>query len=282
MARGDGFGVIVGQGIRQMKRLFADKYGADLTYLNDIGMECKGLEFSEYVTKESLAQQGGYGLALKGPQHDEAWLIFADMVHKQMPTFEQKAENLHWFPMFRTWFSLNGLCKLPWNDVVPEDNDKTTEPAKIMGHVQNYINLFSAVTGRNVSEKDIIEMSERVYNFQRLFNLRMGYGTRRHDSIPYRAVGPVTKEEYESRSERYDRQLREEIGWDPTGKTTQQKLEALRKHRESEYEKLTDAVYIRRGWNHDGIPTLDKVKTLGIDYPEVIELLNSRQPTAKH
>ena len=83
-------------------------------------MESKGLEFSEYMTKESLAQQGGYGLALKGPQHDEAWLIFLDMVHNFMPTFEQKAEALHWFPMWRTWFGLNGLCKLPWNDVVPE------------------------------------------------------------------------------------------------------------------------------------------------------------------
>ena len=46
-------------------------------------MEAKGLEFSEYMTKESLAQQGKYGLALKGPQHDEAWLIFLDMVHIQ-------------------------------------------------------------------------------------------------------------------------------------------------------------------------------------------------------
>ena len=64
-------------------------------------MEAKGLEFAEYVSKESLAQQGGFGLALKGLQHDEAWLIFLDMVHNFMPTFEQKAEALHWFPMFR-------------------------------------------------------------------------------------------------------------------------------------------------------------------------------------
>jgi hypothetical protein len=94
-------------------------FGADPAMLQDIGMESKGLEFSEYMTKESLAQQGGYGLALKGPQHDEAWLIFLDMVHNFMPTFEQKAEALHWFPMFRTWFGLCGLCKLPWNDIVP-------------------------------------------------------------------------------------------------------------------------------------------------------------------
>jgi len=276
MARGNGFGVVVGQGVRQMKKVFADKWNADPVHLNDIGMESKGLEFSEYVTKESLAQQGGYGLALKGPQHDEAWLIFADMVHKQMPTFEQKAENLHWFPMFRTWFSLNGLCKLPWNDVVPEDNKNTKEPAKVMGHVENYVALFSAVTGKTVSVEDIIEMSERVYNFQRIFNLRMGYGTRRHDSIPYRAVGPVTKEEYESRSERYDRQLRAEAGLDPNGKSTQQKMEALRVYREAAYEKLTDAVYVRRGWNKDGIPTLEKVRALGIAYPDVVELLNKQ------
>ena len=98
--------------------------------LNDIGMEAKGMEYSEYVTKEPLAMQGGYGLALKGAQHDEAWLIFMDMVNKQIPTFEDKAEALHYFPMFRTWFGLNGLCKLPWNDIEPADNAQTDEPAK--------------------------------------------------------------------------------------------------------------------------------------------------------
>ena len=95
MAGGQGFGRIAGQGIRRMKTIFAEEYGADAAVLADIGMEAKGLEFSEYITKESLAQQGGYGMALKGPQHDEAWLIFLDMVHNFMPTFEQKAEALH-------------------------------------------------------------------------------------------------------------------------------------------------------------------------------------------
>ena len=238
-------------------------------------MEAKGLEYSEYVTKESLAQQGGYGLALKGPQHDEAWLIFLDMVHKLMPTFEQKAENLYWFPMFRTWFGLNGLCKLPCNDVIPEDNSKTKEPAKVMSHVENYATLFTAVTGRPVSHDEIISMSERVYNFQRVFNLRMGYGTREHDGIPYRSVGPVTREEYESRQERYDTQLKESVGWNPAGRSTEDKIEVLRKYREAEYEKLTDAVYQRRGWDRNGIPTPEKLRALGIDYPDVLELLKS-------
>jgi aldehyde:ferredoxin oxidoreductase len=276
MAHGEGFGIVVGQGVRRMKRFFAKKYGADLEIMQDIGMESKGLEFSEYVTKESLAQQGGYGLTLKGPQHDEAWLIFLDMVHNLMPTFEQKAENLHWFPMWRTWFGLNGLCKLPWNDVVPEGNKQTKEPAKVIGHVENYAKLFYAVTGRKVSVDDLILMSEKVYNFQRVFSLRMGYGTRTQDTVPYRAVGPVTKEEYESRSERYDKQLREKLGIDSAGKSTEEKMALLRKYREAEYEKLKDAVYKRRGWTPNGVPTLEKVKALGIDFPDVVELLQRK------
>lgn len=277
MARGEGFGVIVGQGVRRMKKLFTEEYGVDPGVLQDIGMEAKGLEFSEYVTKESLAQQGGYGLALKGPQHDEAWLIFLDMVQGLIPTFEQKAEALHWFPMFRTWFSLNGLCKLPWNDIIPKDNRKNPEPAKILGHVENYIKLFYGVTGQKVTQDDLILMSERVYNFQRVFNLRMGFGKREHDDIPYRAVGPVTKEEYESRAARYDEQLKEKFGLSPTGKSTDEKLLVLRKYREGEYETLKDAVYKRRGWNSNGVPTLRKVKELGIDFPDVVELVEQFQ-----
>ena len=278
MARGEGFGVIVGQGIRRMKAHFAKEYGGDLSFMNSIGMEAKGLEYSEYVTKESLAMQGGYGLALKGPQHDEAWLIFMDMVNNQIPTFEDKAEALHYFPMWRTWFGLVGHCKLPWNDVEPADNAETAEPAKVPEHVDNYCTVFSGVTGIDVEPGDLILQSERVYNFQRVFNARMGFGTREHDAIPYRSVGPVTEEEYESRAERYDMQLREKVGLDPEGKSTAEKVAALRAYREDQYEQLIDAVYKRRGWTPNGVPTIAKLEELGIDFPDVIEVVKPHQP----
>jgi aldehyde:ferredoxin oxidoreductase len=280
MARGEGFGRTVGQGVRRMKSIFAREFGADPTLMADIGMEAKGLEFSEYMTKESLAQQGGYGLALKGPQHDEAWLIFLDMVHNFMPTFEQKAEALHWFPMFRTWFSLCGLCKLPWNDIIPEDNQGTPEPAKVMKHVRWYAEYFSSVTGREASPDDLIRMSEAVYNYQRVFNLRMGFGRRAHDTLPYRALGPVSELEYASRAERYDQQLVQIYRVDIAAKSTAEKVALLRKFREAQYETLKDAVYQRRGWTTEGIPTLATVKRLGIDFPEVVALLRANGVTA--
>lgn len=273
MARGEGFGLIVGQGVRAMKRIFAERFEADPKLLQDIGMEVKGLEISEYLTKESLAQQGGYALASKGGQHDEAWLIFMELVHKQLPTFEAKAEALHYFPMWRTWFSLHGLCKLPWNDIIPVSNKTAKEPQKVPEHVENYLWLYEGVLGEKIDIEGIIEQSERVYNFQRLFNLRMGYGTREQDIPPYRAVGPVTAKEYESRAERYDTQLREEAGIHPDGMTTIEKMAAVRAYREGRYQKLVDAVYARRGWDANGIPTLETVRRLGIDFPEVVELI---------
>ena len=263
MARGEGFGMIVGQGVLGMKQIFAEKFGADPSFLQDIGMEVKGLEISEYMTKESLAQQGGYALASKGPQHDEAWLIFMELVHKQLPTFEAKAEALHYFPVFRTWFSLHGLCKLPWNDIIPVSNKTAREPAKVPEHVENYCWLYEGVTGTKVTIEDLLLQSERVYNFQRIFNLRLGFGTRKYDYPPYRAVGPVTNVEYESRQERYDTSLRDDAGLDPADLATPEKVTALREYREDRYNRLVDAVYARRGWTADGIPTLETLHKAG-------------------
>ncbi|MEA3495900.1 MAG: aldehyde ferredoxin oxidoreductase C-terminal domain-containing protein [Bacteroidota bacterium] len=277
VGRGEGFGKTAGLGVRKCKEIFAKNKWGDADFLNDIGMENKGLEYSQYVSKESLAQQGGYALTNKGPQHDEAWLIFMDMVNNQIPRFEDKAEALHFFPMFRTWFGLVGLCKLPWNDVEPAGNAETDEPAKVPEHLDNYVTIYNAVTGANEDIDSLVRQSERVYNFQRIFNLRRGYGIRKYDAQPYRAAGPVTVEEYESRQERYDKQLKEILDVNPEGKTTVEKVAILRKYKESEYEKLLDAVYLRRGWNSNGVPKTEFLKEIEMDLPELLEVIEPYQ-----
>ena len=239
-----------------------------------LAWKLKGMEVSEYLTKESIAQQGGYGLATKGAQHDEAWLIFMDQINKQLPSFEDKAEALHYFPMWRTWFSLHGLCKLPWNDISPANNKETDEPAKVPEHVENYTWIHEGVTGKPTTKEDLLLQSERVYNFQKIFSMRMGRVGREHDYPPYRAAGPVTVTEYESRAERYDNQLRDIVGIDPNPLSTKDKMSHLRKYREAQYELLLDAVYKRRGWDKNSIPTVEKLKELGIDLPEVIEVVD--------
>ncbi len=277
MARGEGFGVDVGQGIRWLKEKWVREYGADRQFLQDIGMECKGLEVSEYLPKESLAQQAGYGLAIKGPQHDEAWLIFMDMVNNQIPTFEDKAEALYYFPLFRTWFGLMGLCKIIWNDVVPANNKFEKEAAKIPDHVNNYFKYWEGMTGIPLNEESMLLQSARVYNLQRVMSVLLGYGTREYDRMPYRGMGPVTPPEYEWRKDYFDKQLRDILGVDPEGKSTEEKIRILRAHREDQYEKVTDVVYRRRGWTKNGVPKLSRLKELGIDLPEIVAIVRDRQ-----
>jgi aldehyde:ferredoxin oxidoreductase len=143
--------------------------------------------------------------------------------------------------------------------------------------VDNYVAIYKAVTGNDFSKEELIRQSERVYNFQRILNIRLGKGLRKHDAQPYRAAGPVTEEEYLSRQERYDGQLIDLIGMDPSKMTLQEKMKATRAYREDRYEQLLDAVYARRGWNKNGVPTLAHIKDLGMDFPEVLEVITPLQ-----
>jgi aldehyde:ferredoxin oxidoreductase len=129
------------------------------------------------------------------------------------------------------------------------------------------------VTGKPTKVEDLLLQSERVYNFQKLFALRMGRVGRQHDYPPYRAMGPVTKLEYESRQERYDEQLKRLVEVDPAEMSTEEKIKALRDYREAQYESLMDAVYERRGWDKNSIPTVEKLRELGMDLPELIEVI---------
>ncbi|HEY9054991.1 MAG TPA: aldehyde ferredoxin oxidoreductase C-terminal domain-containing protein [Rectinemataceae bacterium] len=275
MARGEGFGLLAGRGTKYLSEWMAANRGADPALMKDIALHGKGLEQSQYISKESLAQQGGYYLTNKGPQHDEAWLIFMDMVDNRIPSFEDKAEALHYFPMFRTWFGLQGLCKLPWNDIEPASNADSREPSKVPEHVDNYCALYTAITGEPLDPESLLRQSERVYNFQRLFNLRKGKGRREDDYPPYRAVGPVTPIEYHSRERRYDSQLEEILGARVAVMGVEEKIAALRRHRMESYERLMDAVYARRGWTSQGIPKPEKLEELGIDFPEALALVGA-------
>ncbi|MFO7950760.1 MAG: aldehyde ferredoxin oxidoreductase C-terminal domain-containing protein, partial [Candidatus Fermentibacteraceae bacterium] len=259
-----GFGRIAGKGIRFMKFYFEEHYGADPAFLDDIGMECRGLEYPQCCTAESPALQAACGAASGGYLQDGDWPLMAGLGEEAGQDPEALAQAVHSSQLWASWFGLAGLCALPWTSMDPE---------RAPERVESYSSLFEAVTGREVSPVDLLKMSERVHNFRRVFDLRMGHGTREEDRVPYRAQGPATESEYESRSDRYDRQLKDEAGIDPAGMSTAERLAALRKHREELYSDLLSALYRLRGWNGKGEPTAGKLIRLGIDFPEVLDVV---------
>jgi aldehyde:ferredoxin oxidoreductase len=90
-------------------------------------------------------------------------LIFMDMVNNQIPTFEDKAEALFYFPLWRTWFGLFGPCKLLWNGVVPADNSLEEDANKVPDHVRNYFRYLEAMTGIKGMDYHLIEVMKLVF-----------------------------------------------------------------------------------------------------------------------
>jgi aldehyde:ferredoxin oxidoreductase len=237
-----------------------------LAELNKFGMEVKGLEFSLYVCKESLAQQGGYGFSLKGPQHDEAWLIFIDQVHNEIPTFEMKADALKWFPLIRTWFNAVGLCKLPWIDVRHPEASKTDNPSQNQPTLEYYAQYLSATIGARKTVEDILDDSERLHLLQKMINVRQGKGTRMFDQIPLRAMGPVYFNEYESRMDYYEDWLKKQMGKaEHLPESPEARHQMLLEFRQEAYQKLCDVVYKAKGYSMEAVPlpqTLDRFDLL--------------------
>ena len=271
IATGQGFGKIAGQGVARGKKWVAKRYAARkkvspetvMAELNKFGMEVKGLEFSMYITRESLAQQGGYAFALKGPQHDEAWLIFIDLVHKELPTLDHKANALIWFPLIRTWFNATGLCKLPWIDVRNPEAASTAEPFKNLPTFSYYIDYLNGTTGSNKILQDVLDDSERLQLLQKMINLRQGKGKRESDRIPLRAIAPVYVDEYLTRSEYYDDWLKNLMdGHLPD--TVEQRHELLVAKRLETFQQLCNIVYEKRGYTSDAVPKRETVKRFGL------------------
>jgi aldehyde:ferredoxin oxidoreductase len=282
-AKGEGLGKICGQGVHRAKAWVTERAASRddrdmeeiMAELDKFGMETKGLEFSMYVTKESLAQQGGYGFALKGPQHDEAWLIFIELVHKELPTFELKADALKWFPLIRSWFNAVGLCKLPWIDVRHPGAAETENPSMNTPSLDYYVEYTNATTGSNKTLEDILNDSERIHLLQKMINLRNGKGTRSDDQIPLRAMAPVYRNEYEARRKYYDDWLKDELGKDDhIPDSLEERHRLLIDLRQKAYQKLCDAVYAAKGYTENAIPRPETLEKFGLLDDDTRAVLN--------
>jgi aldehyde:ferredoxin oxidoreductase len=93
--------------------------------------------------------------------------------------------------------------------------------------------MVSAVTGYEIDAAGVLLIGERIWNMQKLFNLKAGCG-REDDTLPPRL-------------------LREPL------------TEGAPKGRVWEREPLLDEYYLVRGWDREGRPTPEKLRELGIE-----------------
>ena len=94
--------------------------------------------------------------------------------------------------------------------------------------------LIESLLGYEFSEKDFRLLGERIYNLERVYNIREGL-TRDDDTLPKRLLEePLPDGPAEGQT----------VNLDP----------------------LLDAYYAYRGWNKNGVPTPEKLTELGLEY----------------
>jgi aldehyde:ferredoxin oxidoreductase len=92
-------------------------------------------------------------------------------------------------------------------------------------------------------------------------------------------MGPVTPLEYVSRKDRYDTQLVEKLGLTKDAvkaMPVEEKIRRLYEHRQDQYQRLADAVYHRRGWTQNGVPTPQKMRSLGCTDERMFTMLQAK------
>ena len=57
------------------------------------------------------------------------------------------------------------------------------------------------------------------------------------------------------------------------GMSLTERIAATRKYREAQYQTLIDAVYPKRGWTMNGVPTVEHLKELDMALPELLEVI---------
>ncbi|MGC8896393.1 MAG: aldehyde ferredoxin oxidoreductase family protein [Candidatus Bathyarchaeia archaeon] len=97
--------------------------------------------------------------------------------------------------------------------------------------------LYSLVTGFETTPEEIRRSGERINNVARLFNVREGLG-RKDDTLPYKVMHQPIQDEGPSKG----------------AYVSQEELDLL-----------LDDYYMARGWNREGVPTIEKLKELGMD-----------------
>lgn len=97
-----------------------------------------------------------------------------------------------------------------------------------------YPKFVNAATGRAISWDEMVALGERVWNLEKLFNLKAGLG-REDDRLPSRCFEPVL------------------------GATSRSAVLV-----EEKFEAMLDEYYRLRGWNSEGVPGKAKLDELGI------------------
>ena len=194
---------------------FATKYGHP-----ELSMTSKKQELPAYDPRGIQ----GYGLAtatsVRGGDHVYGYLISPEILGapEKLDPYVTKGKP-QWVKTFQDLtasIDASGMCLFTSFALGPED----------------YADLLTATTGMKIDTAELLKVGERIWNLQKLYNIKRGFG-RKDDTLPARLLNEPLKEGA------------------PTGQV-------------SRIAEMLDEYYTLRGWDKEGTPTPEKRKELGL------------------
>jgi aldehyde:ferredoxin oxidoreductase len=205
----EGFGNELADGALRM----TTKYGHP-----EFFMGSKGQEFPAYDPRAYQAMGVAFATCNRGGCHIRAWTLAGEVLGDLDPhTPEGKGEYVVGLQNVSTVHDATGICLFVGSEGGP---------------LETVHKCLKAATGFDWTWEEFIEVGERTWNIERLYNLKAGF-TRKDDTIPKRML-----EETQSSG--------------PAAGVT------------VNLKKMLDDYYSVRGWTKAGKPTTEKLEALGL------------------
>lgn len=220
IAKQEEFGKLLGLGVKRM----AESLGANA---KKYAVEVKGLEPPGYEVRGMKGMALAYAVSTKGADHLRSCDYALDLtghfdplglkkINRLSP--HGKAKNVKLMEDLLCIYDSLVMCKFSRGFFKPEE----------------LASLLEWTTGFKYGQKTLMNAGERIYNLEKMFNVREGF-TKKDDCLPKKFSVPSPK------------------GGSKGSKVTDKELEKMR----GEYYKL-------RGWDRNGIPTEKKLGELGL------------------
>ncbi len=220
-----GFGDVLAEGVKRASQRIGK--GAEKFAQHTKGLEscCQNLPKKGWLLAYATATRGSDHLrgmenieGIEG-RKDKAIEIFGTTAVLDLLSIESKPMLIKWHQDFLAVVDSLETCKF------------NCDVLYALGP-EELANLFSTATGWKIDGKELLKIGERIYNVERMFNVREGI-SRKDDVPPSRMFNPLTSGRY---------------------KGSQATPEELKR--------MLDEYYRLRGWNKNGIPTEQKLNEL--------------------
>jgi aldehyde:ferredoxin oxidoreductase len=207
----DGIGADLAEGSKRL----AEKYG-DAT----VAIHVKGLELPAYDPRGAMGHALGYATSNRGGCHLTGYLAAMELFSapKRIPRF--------------TIGGKADLLVLKQHQSVIEDS---LVNCKFSGYALGFdfhSRFASVITGYDYNTTELLTIGERVYNLERIFNIKAGID-KEQDNLPKRFLEEPFKE-------------------------------GLSKDKVVPVKQMLKDYYNVRGWDEEGVPTKEKLKELAI------------------